>query len=287
MVYGLYSRGLRQGGVNRSRGVPFFPNSYDTDIMDNYEIGFKSNFADGRGRFNVTLYNMVWQDYQLNLVDPASQPCEDANGNELPNQAIDAVCGQPWQAIIANAGEAHIAGINVELDFALSENWVVGVNAEKMEAETDTEHDLTGDGESNLIKGLRLPLVPSWKSSAWLEYTRPTNFMGGDQFFLRTQWSYTGDSLNILEPLGKDDPNPQLKNPSYLIGDIRAGIVGEDWQVDLFINNLTDERAIYTHQTGLFEWGAAQTVDGRAHHQTVFTNRPTEMGIRYTKRWGD
>jgi iron complex outermembrane receptor protein len=173
------------------------------------------------------------------------------------------------------------------LDYAFSENWVFGMNVEKMEAETDTAHDLNGDGTANLTKGLRLPLVPSWKSSAWLEYNTPTDFLGGDQFFVRTQWSYTGDSLNILEPLPGSDPNPQLANPSYIIGDIRAGVVGEDWQVDIFVNNVTDERARYTHQTGLFEWGAAQLADGRAHHQTIYTNRPLEVGLRYMKRWGD
>ena len=55
----------------------------------------------------------------------------------------------------------------------------------------------------------------------------------------------------------------------------------------MFVNNITDERAKYTIQSGLFEWAAAQTVDGRPHHQTVFTNRPREFGFRYMKRWGD
>lgn len=286
MVYGLYTQGVRQGGVNRSRGQPFFPSSYDSDLMNNYEMGYKSNFAEGKGRFNVTGYYMLWEDYQLNIVDPSQAPCPD------PNDAIPGICGQPWQAVVANLGEAHIQGVNVELDYTPNENWLLGINYEKMEAETDTPHDLTPEDPGDplvyeLTKGLRLPLVPSSKTSAWIEYHTDTNFLGGDTFFIRTQWSHTGDSLNILEPLPESDPNPQVVNPSYTIGDIRAGIVGEDWQVDLFINNVTDERARYTHNTGEFEWGAAQTVAGRAHHQTVYTNRPTEFGIRYMKRWGD
>ncbi len=84
-----------------------------------------------------------------------------------------------------------------------------------------------------------------------------------------------------------DDPNPQIYNPSYTIGDLRAGLIGEDWQVDIFVNNLTDERAVYTTQTGLFEWGAGSIRDGRPHHQTLFTARPREVGIRYMKRLGD
>jgi outer membrane receptor protein involved in Fe transport len=288
MVYGLYTRGLRQGGVNRSRGAPFFPNTYDTDTMDNYELGYKSTFADGRGRFNVTAYSMQWSDYQLNLVDPASQPCLDAGGNEDPSLDEPGVCGQPWQAIIANAGEAHIDGINTEVDFALTDQWLLGFNYEVLEAETDTQHDLDGDGDDDLVAGLRLPLVPTSKASAWLQFNTPTEFLGADEWFFRTQWSYTGDSVSVLEPRSQDDdPNPQFYNPSYTIGDIRVGLIGEDWQFDVFVNNVTDERAILTAQDGLFEWGAAQTVEGRAHHQTLFTNRPTEYGVRFMKRWGD
>lgn len=287
MVYGLYTRGVRQGGINRSRGVPFFPTSYDSDIMDNYEIGFKSSFGEGRGRFNVTAYNMQWKDYQLNLIDPASQTCLDSNGD--PDVSIDmpGVCGQPWQAIIANAGEAHISGVNVETDYSFGSGWLVGANYEIYEAETDTSHDLTGDGVNDLTKGLQLPLVPSSKAAAWLEYRQPIELFGGEEFFIRTQWSYTGESTSIFEPLPLTDPNPQFVSPSYTIGDVRLGVAGEDWEVNVFVNNLTDERATYTTQSGLFEWGAAQLAEGRPHHKTVFTNRPREVGIRYMKRWGD
>ena len=289
MVYGLYTQGVRQGGVNRSRGEPFFPDTYESDLINNWEIGYRSNFAGGKGRFNVTGYYMLWEDYQLSIVDPSQLPCIDpVTGLEDPNLVVPNLCGQPWQQVIANLGEAHIAGVNVELDYSPNENWLFGINYEKMEAETDTAHDLDGDGIPNLVKGLRLPLVPSAKAAAWVEYRQPTSLFGADQFFIRTQWSFTGNSLNVLEPLSQlDEPNAQFRNPSYVIGDIRAGIVGEDWQVDVFVNNVTDERALYTINTGQFEWAAAQIAEGRAHIQSVFTNRPLEVGIRYMKRWCD
>jgi outer membrane receptor protein involved in Fe transport len=285
MIYGLYTEGLRQGGVNRSRGAPFFPNTYTSDIMYNHEVGFKSTFAGGSGRFNVVVYHMQWDDYQLELVDPASTPCL-VGGIPDPSISIDGECGQPWQNIIANAGEAHIDGINFELDYAFNDHWLLGLNYEWMEAETDTEQDLNGDDIPDLIAGLRLPLVPSSKGSMWLEYSTPVDMFGGEDFFIRTQWSYSGDSVSVLEPRGLDDANPQFYNPSYTIGDLRMGFIGEDWQFDVFINNLTDERATFTSQDGLFEWGAAQIAEGRLHHQTIFTNRPREVGVRYMKRWG-
>ena len=220
-------------------------------------------------------------------MDPASQTCLDENGVPDVGLEVPGFCGQPWQAVIANAGKAHIDGVNVEFDYQLSDAWLFGMNYEVMEAETDTDHDLDGDGDNDLVSGLRLPLVPSSKASMWLEYRQPIQLFGADDFFIRTQWSHTGDSLNILEPLPESDPNPQVRNPAYTIGDVRMGFVGEDWQVDVFVNNITDERAIYTHQTGMFEWGVASLQDGRPHHVTQFTNRPREVGVRFMKRWGD
>jgi hypothetical protein len=147
--------------------------------------------------------------------------------------------------------------------------------------------DEDGNTANELVAGLRLPLVPQSKGSAWLEYRQPIELFGRNEFFVRTQWSYTGDSLNILEPRGVTVPNPQFRSEAYTIGDLRAGIEGDDWQFDVFINNVADERATYTVQADLFEWTAAQTAEGRAHHQTLFVNRPREFGIRYMKRWGD
>lgn len=285
MVYGLFTRGKRPGGVNRSRGQPFFSLAYQPDIMDNLEFGYRSTFAGGQGRLNVTAYKMEWSDYQLELVDPSSTTCADLG---LPDDKIPAVCGQPWQQTVTNAGEAHIDGVNIELDYAPTDQVTLGLNAEFMEAETDSDADLNGDGIQDLFSGLRLPTVPEVKWSAWGEYHWPVDLFGaGNQAYIRAQWSYTGDSLNILEPLPDSDPNPQLLNQAYDIGDVRVGIQGEDWDISVFVNNIADERAQYTFETGLFEHAFANAAEGRPHVARIYTNRPREWGVRYTKRWGD
>lgn len=286
MAYGLYTQGKRPGGVNRQRGEPFFPPNYESDLMDNYELGYKSNFAQGRGRFNITAYHMVWSDYQLELADPSSIDCVNPDtGVGDPSLSIAGVCGQPYQVVVANAGDAHISGLNVELDYAPSANWVVGMNAEFMEAETDTNQDLDGNGTDDLVSGLRLPLVPEFKAAAWAAYNW-TVMDGRYDAFVRTQWSYTGDTLNKLEPVPLTSPNPQFTNAAYTIGDLRFGISGDSWNASIFINNLTDERAEYTINSGQFEWGMSNVAEGREHLQRIFTSRPREIGISYSMRWG-
>ncbi len=83
-----------------------------------------------------------------------------------------------------------------------------------------------------------------------------------------------------------DSPNPQFTSPSYTIADFRVGVRGHDWEVSIYLNNLTDERAIYTINDGIMEWGMGSVQDGRAHLQRNYVARPREFGIRYSKRWG-
>ncbi len=289
MVYALYTEGVRQGGVNQTRGDPLFQDGYESDIMSNYEMGYKSSFANGRGRLNVIAYHMAWEEYQQSAVDPSFVVCIDpATGLEDDTLAIPQVCGQPWQVVTQNLGDAHITGVSVMVDYAPNENWVLGFNYENMESETDTNHDLNGNGEFEITEGLRLPLVPDYKAAAWVEYHRPTRLLGAEDFFIRGQWSFTGDSLNRLQFADLDSANPQFTNAAYNIGDLRAGLKGEDWQFDVFLNNLTDERGYYqSGASGQYIWGAAQLAEGREHHMNVFVNRPRELGVRFMKRWGD
>ena len=284
MVYGLWTEGYRPGGTNRSRGEPFFPTNYFPDKLTNWETGYRSSFAQGAGRFNGTLFYMQWDDYQLEIVDPSQNQCPAGGPSEIPN-----LCGQPWQAVVANAGEAHIAGVTVELDYAVNDNWLLGFNGEWLQAETDSTLDLNGDGTINVQEGNRLPTVPELKFAAWVDYTWPMSSLRGDGF-VRLQWSFTGDSFNILEPVSSTDGNsadPRLLNEAYNIGDIRGGVRGEDWEASIYVTNITDERAAYTHQSGIFEWAFASATEGREHVARRYTNRPRELGVRYTKHWGN
>ena len=289
MIYGLYTKGYRPGGVNRSRGDPFFPNAYGPDIMENREIGYKSSFAQGRGRLNIIGYDMEWSEYQLEQVDPSQVPC-DANGNATdfgnpnvaPSVATPGVCGQPWQNLVANTGEATIQGLNLEMDYRVSERLSLGFNMEWKSAETGA--DPTGIVEA----GLQLPLSADTKGAFWMDYTWEASQWGANYGFMRFQYSKQGAIWNNLDggPVASS-MNPRQRVPGYAIADARIGLQGPDWEVSVFVNNLLDERAAYTYSGGQFLWGMGSSRDGVDHHQLVYTNRPREIGIRYTQSWGD
>lgn len=269
MLYALYSEGFRPGGTNRGRGDPFFPLTFDSDKLKNFEIGTKNTLAGGRVRLNATYFDMSWDDYQLEVIDPSNVPCP---GGE---DEIAGVCGQPWQKVGTNVGNASSKGLELQFDWAVSENFTLGMNGTWLDAQLDEEVVVT----IPVPAGTRLPLSPEFKGAMYAQYDWPVDWLGANNAWLRLQWSYTGDMYNQVEPLTLDDgPSPQILQPSYDIGDLRFGVDGDKWSLQLFISNITDERAVLFANPFEFDYYYDRS--------RVTVNRPREVGIRWIQRFG-
>ena len=261
MVYALYSEGYRPGGVNRGRSsAPIYPDKYDADFLLNTEIGFKSTLADGNARLNVTYFTMDWENYQIELVDPSNLPCNTAGAFPAP------ACGQPWQKVVANLGDATSSGLQLEVLAAINDSTEIGWNSQWGDSKTNTE---LADGSAPA--GSRLPQVPEFKANLWIDKSFNFSALGATEGFARASLSYTGDTVSAVQP------DYSYNQASFTIADVKVGIMGDDWELDIFVNNLTDERAEIAVNDWYFDF-----FFGNARQ---YTNRPREMGIRYTKRW--
>lgn len=267
MVYALFSEGFRAGGINRGR-TPYsaFPNSYDPDTLTNYEFGTKTRWMDGKLQVNATYFFMTWEDYQVEVIDPSFQPCQDG---QVPEDG----CAQPFQVVVGNVGDAEQTGLELDIKAAPTSNWELGMNMLFLEAETAETFEVT----EIVQKGTRLPNVPEFKFNAYAQYTWQTNLVDGGEMYARLQYSHQDESVNQLEEFAPDSGTPHREQDAYSITDFKVGLTTEDWDVVAYVNNLSDERA--------------ELYNNVFFHNTFFgsdritTNRPREYGVSLSYRW--
>ena len=231
MVWTVYSEGYRVGGTNRGRGIPTLPLFYDSDLIENMEFGLKSNWMDDTVQLNATMYQMEWNDMQLEVTDPSFS------------------IGQPWQAVVANLGDGTVRGMDVSLTAVLSDNIQVGVNVTRIfNAYVNPIQTYPDDRFEGGVAPLgleakeSLPMFAETSYSMYFEYTDQMDLFGtsGDGF-VRLQHSYEGTSLNQLSD---GSAAPQQEQGNYRLTDIVMGYDMGDWKAQFSLNNLSDERGI-------------------------------------------
>jgi outer membrane receptor protein involved in Fe transport len=272
LVYALYSEGWRAGGANRNR-TPFtrFPVQYEPDLLKNFEIGTKTRWMDNRLQLNATVFFGQWENYQIEAVDPSFQPCPP--GTIDPDEAR---CGQPFQVMVANVGDAEQTGVEFDLLAAPSEGFDLGLSVAWVDAKTSEDFAVS----EVVPKGTPLPNVPEWKLSSFAQYTWPMNMAGGSDLYGRLQWTWQDDSRNQLEDYVAEErvsARGTFIQPSYSILDFKLGMATNNWTLEAFVSNLTDERAVLYNDDLYFDpfWG----------RRRITVNRPREYGVRFAYSW--
>ena len=101
MGYVSYGTGFRSGGFNGIGGRPF-----DAETLQNYEIGYKSEWLDNRLRLNAAVFHSISDDYQFFYVDFA------AGGAQVIDN-LKKVEFTGGGARVAGAGHARLAGLRL------------------------------------------------------------------------------------------------------------------------------------------------------------------------------
>lgn len=205
-LYARASSGYRPGGPNLV--LPGIARTFESDTLDNYELGFKSGFLDGRASIDLALFHIDYHDAQLTgslggLLYFTNAKGATSNGAELSASV------QPLDGLIV-AG--NLAYTDATLDQAVPE---LGAR----------------DGE-------RLPGTPRFAGAITADYRRPLSadvdgVAGATLRYLGRRPSSFDASL----------ASPQLDLASAILIDLRAGIEWAGYSIDLQIRNLTNEAA--------------------------------------------
>lgn len=273
MLYATWSEGYRPGGINRRGTLP----PYLSDFLTNYELGWKTSWADNRLVFNGAVFQEEWEDFQFSILG--------ANG----------------LTEIRNANQAQIRGLEMDLNWAATYNLRVTGGVGFYDAEltenycgwTDSNGDPvtvcppgTVDPDGNVVDGpqapdgTRLPVTAKFKGNLTGRYMFN---IGGFEAFVQGSLMHEGERTSDLR-LAERDLLGDL--PSYTMFDLSAGIRKNNWALDVYVKNAGDERAQYNRFTVCAEsvCGANGVVPEYPNGQVYSTvSQPRTFGVRFSQ----
>ncbi|HVO45245.1 MAG TPA: TonB-dependent receptor [Steroidobacteraceae bacterium] len=251
MAYATVSKGFRPGfgldpvgsacdPVLEQLGLPLNRTQVDPDSLWNHEVGIKSQFFGRRLTLNAAAYDIDWNNIQQNL-----------------NLGT---CGY---STTVNSGKARSRGFELEMAALPLRGLELNLGLSLTDAKlTDNAQEV------GAVSGDPLLGVAKWHASGSATYTWPLRpkFDG----YARADYQYTGPMQD-----GYDFSNPILqyvnRQPGYDVINLRTGVLHDDWEFAVFLQNATDSRPRLT--AGVFI----------SPDITVYTIRPRTVGINVKK----
>ena len=216
MFYATYSEGFRPGLLNRpggaSNGAGFtVPFALDTDEVKNYEIGWKTDLADGQLRLNGSAFYVDISRLQTTIFDPS-----------ITNLFFS-----------DNAADAEIKG--VEADFTFAPYAVPGLTVAGAFSILDTEITDVLTPTNDVVEGEELAFAPSFQGNIRVRYEWDlSNTLGA---FIQPQVSHSASKFTDIIEINK------LELDSYTVFDLSAGVESGQWKFEVYGENLFDTRA--------------------------------------------
>jgi iron complex outermembrane receptor protein len=248
------AKGFRLGGINDPLNVPLCTaedlvtfggrDSWDDETAWNYEIGSKTRLFNGRGSINASAFYV-----------------------DIKNLQVTVTAGSCSSRLIFNVPKARSVGGEFEFALAPTDRFDIALSAGYNDSElrsTLTSTDSAGVTTvvSGIESGRRLPSVPKFQAALSATYQQPVapgvqGYLTGTYNHVGSRFTQVGDEdlsgvldLNsfgantIGGPLTQSTFrfNPEL--PAYDIINARLGVRFNNFDVALYANNITDERAL-------------------------------------------
>ncbi len=243
MLYATWSEGYRPGGVQRDPRAGDFL----SDFLTNYELGWKTRWADDRFQFNGAIFLDEWDDIQISFQ------------------------GENGITQVDNGPSAEITGAEIQLDWLPTDSFRVGASLAYYDTELKDDFCDFTNGVCTTVNapaGSRLPLTPEFKGTLIGRYSFPT---GGWDSYVQGALSYQTDApatIYVVEAEILGDI------PSSTFLDLAYGLGNDKYNFELFLTNATDEDAPLTVSSDcaicqVQAWGVQR--------------RPRTIGLRFSQ----
>ena len=274
------SRGFRLGGINDPLNTPLCTpddlttfggrDTWENEKVWNYEVGYKSRVLNGTGAFNVAAFYADISDLQATVT-----------------------AGSCSSRVIFNVPDARSQGVELEFEVAPNRNFDFAVSTTLLDPElrtTLTSTDAAGNVSvvSGIEEGRRLPSVPKFQFAAAATVqgeVKPGAFayLTGTYQHIGARFTQVGDDdLGVLDmnsfgantiggPLTQSTFSYDPEMPGYDLVNLRIGLRKSIWDLSLYVNNVTNERALLSLDR---ERGTRARIG-------YLTNQPRTFGVAY------
>ena len=233
LFYATYSEGFRPGLLNRPGGaqgpngftVPF---ELQSDEVQNYEVGAKTELFDRQLRINGSLFYVDISNLQTTIFDPS-----------ITNLFFS-----------DNAANAEIKGF--EADFTLAPYDLAGLTVSGAVSFLDTEITEVLTPTDDVQAGSDLAYAPSFQGNLRVRYEWDLSDSLGA--FVQPSVSHSASKFTDIIAINR------LELDSYTIVDLSAGVSYDQWTFEVYGANLFDTRA---EIAGDFYYDRARIVTNR------------------------
>ena len=187
------------------------PEHYKPDVLENYELGFKSQWLDNRLLFNVSLFFMEWSDIQLR--------------GDTSRRSIPGGCAEPSTAARPSrrASSCRSSGsVNDRFSFEIG----------GFLADPEFSESFITPAGNPVEEGWPMPDSPEEKLWAAVEYRVPGFLIQDGEFWTRLSYSYQGEFWNSLDDIrcvnnpivdGEPGARPRMTSRTPEISSSRRG----------------------------------------------------------------
>ncbi|MCP5340019.1 MAG: TonB-dependent receptor [Sinobacteraceae bacterium] len=281
-LYALYSKGTRPGGFNSNlvtsppavvaalqAVVPNAGIAYEEEELDNYELGWKATWLNGRARSQLTFYQNTWKNGQVS----SSIPVNIGNTANLI-------------ALIVNNGKADLRGVEFEGEFRVTQELrlaaTFGYNDTEVKSFGVQANGLPNCTECFFIYGSydgvignQLPAAPKVTYGLSADYER--QLTGDLNWFARANFTHQGKKYTDLSNVA------WIGDSNYL--NLSFGIRNETWSVTAFANNVTDDDTLLAGTLGVdaLSFGISSIPGNYQTNDLRFSAPiPRSYGLRFT-----
>lgn len=272
MYFATYKQGFKAGGLDH-QATANNPERQriEAEEVDAFEVGAKWTLANGAARLNLSYFRANYTNLQVSLFDPIATAFVTSNAGEATTQGIE--MDAQWALSDNFRASAYLSYLNAEYDDYRGVNCYL--NPRQTEAQgcvtlLDANGNPTGSRGQDL-SGTPLQFAPDISGTISLDYNAP--FGDGMEFFGTLSLFFT-DDYQITA-----NGDPDLVQEGYSKLDLRTGVGAADqrWQLALVARNLTDKQ--------IFEWASDTPLGGGASHFGLL-KRTRQIALQAVMRFG-